>query len=244
MTPIDAEVPRGGLRRLYKLATRSPKDPVPGAERPQTEALGRVEAHDLGSNNGGSWLFRHVELDAPAGSVVSVTQADGRGRIPLLLALAGRLRPNEGTVVVAGFDIRHHAGAVRRAVGLGEMHNVNDLDRSLLVLDLVKERLALARGAVRSRPPAAVLERVGLDVELTATIEDLSAAERLLFGASLALVDDSPVVALEAVDSAMPRHDSARVWKVLRALADQGTTVLAGCVEAGPAYAVDVVLSL
>lgn len=205
-------------------------------------AQGHVEASGLGSKNGDSWLFRGADLVATPGSLVAVDRSWGRGRVPLLLTLSGRLRASEGRASVAGYSLQGHGRAIRRLFGLGEMHNVNDLDRSLLVRSVVKERIALALQRDRRRETE-VLDRVGLRIPLSATVEELTAAERLLLGAALALVDDPLVVALDGLGNAATRDETEAMWRVLRDVADGGTTVLAGCVEPGPAALVDAVWS-
>lgn len=229
------------LRRPRHLSARRRRATTEESETPSARD-GRVETQDLGSRDGSTWRFRHLNLEVPGGSLVAVLDEHGWSRVPLLLTLAGRLRPTEGTALVGGVDVRRHPAAVRLMVGLGEIHNVNDMDRGLRVIDLMRERLALARGQARHLAPEALLARAGLDVGLSSPVEELTVAQRLLFGAALALAEDPPVLAVDGVDCALSRSESVAVWRALRAIAQRGTTVLAGCLEPGPADAVDMVL--
>lgn len=205
---------------------------------------GTVVARDLGVRNGRAWVFRHVDVEVAPSTLVAVHAARGRDRVPLLLTLAGRIRASEGSAQVAGLDVRRHRRAVRRLVGLGEMANVNDLDRPLRIVDLVRERLALAHGPARHLGLEQVLEPVGLDVDPATVVDDLGACARLLFGTALALVGGPAVVALEAVDVGLTGAECQRVWATLRRVAGSGVTVLAGCVEPGPPLLIDAEVGL
>jgi len=124
----------GTATELYPNAAGAPEraqsiSPAGGSgSSPAVSGSGTVHAQDLGVRNGRAWIFRHLDVEVAAGTLVAVHARRGRDRVPLLLALAGRIRVSEGTVHVAGLDVRHHRRAVRRLVGLGEMANVNDLE--------------------------------------------------------------------------------------------------------------------
>lgn len=205
---------------------------------PSASAPGAVEAVDLGSRNGRQWAFRHLDLQVPGATVVAVHASRDRHRVPLLLTLAGRLPASEGTARVGGIDVGRHRGRARQLVGLGEMRNVNDLDPSLRICDLVRERLALAHGPARLQTVGDVMEPVGLDADPSTAVDDLGRLHRLLLGTALALVGSPPVVALEAVDAGLTHSERDHMWSVLAGLALGGTTVIAGCVEPGPATVV------
>ncbi len=83
-----------------------------------------------------------VSLDVAAGTIVGVAGVDGNGQEELAALLAGMVRPDSGSIHLAGEDVTGDDAAVRWRKGLGILPG--DRGREGLVLDLsVWENLAL-----------------------------------------------------------------------------------------------------
>ncbi|MDQ0317231.1 heme ABC exporter ATP-binding protein CcmA [Amorphus orientalis] len=63
-----------------------------------------LAVRDLAVDRGGRRVFEGLSLDVPAGAGVAVTGPNGSGKSTLLRALAGLLKPTEGSVAFAGAD--------------------------------------------------------------------------------------------------------------------------------------------
>lgn len=159
------------------------------------------------------WLVRGVDLTVLPGELAVVTGPARGARTLLLLAAAGRLRPDEGRVRLGP------AGA-----GLGVLQGVNELDPSLTVADAVRERKALIRASAH----------VDVGLPGSARLQDLPPLDLLLLGADLALLGEPGLLVVDDVDEASSVADVARAWHALRAVADRGTAVLAGALDPTP----------
>jgi len=60
---------------------------------------------------------RGIDLAVPAGSVTALLGRNGAGKSTTMRVLAGVIPPTEGSVTVAGLDIRTHTLAVKRLTG-------------------------------------------------------------------------------------------------------------------------------
>ncbi|MHB2024805.1 MAG: hypothetical protein ACYCO3_16050 [Mycobacteriales bacterium] len=201
-----------------------------------------VVAAGIGLRAPRGWVVRAATFSAARGEVVAISERVDRGRRALLLTLAGRMRLCEGSGRVAGYDLSSQRLRVQALVGLGEIAGVNDLDGWLSVGELVGERAAICRTHPRYAWPR--LDQLGLDLPTKTLVRDLDPAERVLFGVALATIAAPEVVVVDAVDAAVPAGSIEQVWGALRRLAASGTTVVAGCLDAGPAAVADVVVSL
>lgn len=161
MAAIDSKVP-GNPREGGPLA---PSRPV-------------VVARDAGYTHDGYRSFEFTSLEAPAGEVTALLSADAAAGRDLLLAVAGLVRPLQGSLVVDGVELaggfsaagdasaldrlRARARAARReklsagTVGLGVVSGVLDAPASLSVEEAVGRVFSprRARGAVAGADPA------------------------------------------------------------------------------------------
>ncbi|MDQ0796844.1 ATP-binding cassette domain-containing protein [Streptomyces sp. B1I3] len=213
-----------------------------------------VSAVDFGLKGPRGWAFRGVDFAAEPGTLVAIEGPSGSGRTCLLLALTGRMRATQGHAEVAGLRLPgRRAAAVRRISALGPVPGVSELDPAFTVGEHLRERVLLQRrfdGSLRSllRPRAArtamaratidaALDAAGLDLtdlpkaERT-SVRDLERLEAMRLSAALALMGGPRLLAVDDTDLKLSAADRAEAWKLLRTLADRGTTVLAVCSEA------------
>src|SRR5438045_9776004 len=64
-----------------------------------------IEIQDLHFSYGDLEIFRGLSLKIPRGQVVAILGASGCGKSTLLKLIGGQLRPDKGTVKVAGTDV-------------------------------------------------------------------------------------------------------------------------------------------
>ncbi|MEV8388506.1 MULTISPECIES: ATP-binding cassette domain-containing protein [unclassified Streptomyces] len=212
-----------------------------------------VIAEDFGLKGARGWAFRHVHVDAAPGTVVVIEGPSGSGRTCLLLALTGRMRPTEGRAEIAGLPLPRAMAAVRRVSGLGHVPGVSDLDPALTVAEHLRERALLQRrfggsprALLRPRAQRAAEARGRIDAALTAagldtsalpkgertSVRDLERLEALRLSVALALIGRPRLLAVDDLDLKLSDADRAEAWRLLRSVAEDGTTVLAVCGQA------------
>ncbi|WP_406732353.1 ATP-binding cassette domain-containing protein [Streptomyces sp. NBC_01794] len=212
-----------------------------------------VTAEGFGLKGPRGWAFRSVSIEAEPGSLIAIEGPSGSGRTCLLLALTGRMRPTEGRGEAGGLQLPRKMAAVRRISALGPVAGVSELDPALTVAEHLRERALLQRrfdGSLRTllRPRAErvatarsriaeALEAAGLDLATLAkeertAVRDLERLEALRLSVALALVGRPRLLAVDDTDLKLSDSDRAEAWKLLRSVADGGTTVLAVCSQA------------
>lgn len=191
-------------------------------ERAVAQPLLRLEG--VGIRDARGWLARGVELAVHQRELVTMTGPAHGARTVLLLAAAGRLRPDEGRVV--------QSKATAPGVGMGIIAAVNDLDDALSVIDTLRERQAVAARGIDWR---ATLARADLpDAIRDRDVAELGPADRVLLGVALALAEQPSIVVVDDVDSGSSASETYRIWAALRRIADAGVAVLAGALDASP----------
>jgi ATP-binding cassette subfamily B protein len=80
---------------------------------------GHIRFENVGIRAGDQdrWIVRHIDLDIPAGTTIGIVGATGSGK-SMLLSLLGRIHdPDEGRILLDGYDLRHlKLGTLRRTV--------------------------------------------------------------------------------------------------------------------------------
>ncbi|MFI9241296.1 ATP-binding cassette domain-containing protein [Streptomyces sp. NPDC053086] len=209
-----------------------------------------VSTDGLGLKGPRGWAFRGITLDAEPGSLIAIEGPSGSGRTCLLLALTGRMKPNEGVAAVGEFKLPRHMAALRRISAVANVAGVTDLEPALTVGEHLRERALLQSRfgdslrellhprtrrvhEARLRVDAA-LAAAGLDLETLpkgsrTAVRDLERPQEVRLSLALALLGRPRLLGVDDVDMKLSEAERADVWGVLRALTQAGTTVVAVC---------------
>ncbi|WP_461024075.1 ABC transporter ATP-binding protein [Thalassiella azotivora] len=185
-----------------------------------------VQARGVRRTFGSVVAVDHADVDVPAGAVTALVGPNGSGKTTLLLVLAGLLRPDAGTVTVAGADPVRHPAAVHARVGW--MPDVLGTWESLTC----REVLGTFAAAYRV-PDAQARDRIDwLLAELhlrelaDAPARVLSRGQKQRLGLARALVHDPQVLLLDEPASGLDPRSRVDLRVLLRRLAAQGKAVL------------------
>jgi ABC-2 type transport system ATP-binding protein len=77
----------------------------------------RIIASGLGREFHGRWAVRQLDLTVAAGEIYGFLGQNGAGKTTTLRLMAGLLRPNEGSVRIAGLDHASQGRALRQQLG-------------------------------------------------------------------------------------------------------------------------------
>src|SRR5437867_1227781 len=121
-----------------------------------------IEAHGLLKRYGTTAALDGLDLVAERGQVVAVLGPNGAGKTTFVRAVATLLTLDEGSLRVAGHDVRKEPEAVRRAIGLaGQFAAVEPTMTGRENLELVARLFGQGARSARANA-AAVLEQLGL----------------------------------------------------------------------------------
>ena len=111
-----------------------------------------IQARRLGKSYGNLKAVDSLDLAIPQGQFFGLLGPNGSGKTTTLHMLSTLIRPTDGTVMVAGYDVAKSPVSVRRAIGL--VFQESALDRNLTV----NENLHFA-GALYNLPKRVARER-------------------------------------------------------------------------------------
>jgi daunorubicin resistance ABC transporter ATP-binding subunit len=196
--------------------------------RHPVERSSGVTAEDLGKRFGqqaAHWAVRHLALDVPAGSVLGLLGHNGAGKTTAIRMLTTLSAPTEGRATVAGFDVATHGPEVRARIGVAsQAATVDDLlsahDNLVMVGRLY---------GVRKRDAAQRAEHLLGLVDLTdapGLVKTFSGGMRRRLDLAASIVGAPSVLFLDEPTTGLDPLSRMHLWRIVRELADEGTTVV------------------
>ena len=185
-----------------------------------------IEAAGLKKRFGKTRALDGLDLVAQRGQVTAVLGPNGAGKTTFVRTVATLLRPDEGTLRVAGRDARRDPAAVRGAIGLaGQFAAVEPAMTGRENLEMVARLFGQPRRTAKASA-AAVLAQLGL-VEVgdrLARTYSGGMRRRLDLGASL--VGAPQLLVLDEPTTGLDPRSRIELWNAVRTLVRTGTDVL------------------
>lgn len=184
-----------------------------------------IEARGLRKRFGRTDVLTGLDLAVPAGSIFALLGPNGAGKTTTINILTTLVRPDAGTVRVAGFDVVAHPEEVTRRISLtGQSAAVDEVLTGTENLVMMGRLSGLDRRSARSRA-AELLERFELTDAAGRRVGTYSGGMRRRLDLSLSLVVDVPILFLDEPTTGLDTRSRQELWAVIRSLAESGTTV-------------------
>ncbi|GAB3726564.1 ATP-binding cassette domain-containing protein [Nocardiopsis nanhaiensis] len=167
-----------------------------------------------------------VDLAARPGSVLGVLGPNGAGKTTAVRILATLARPDSGTASVGGFDTVREAPEVRRLIGLtGQQSMVDEELSGRANLVLIGQLLDLRRPEATARARE-LLDRFELADAAARPVATYSGGMRRRLDLAASLVGRPRVVFLDEPSVGLDPGKREDLWRMIRELTAEGTTVL------------------
>lgn len=172
-----------------------------------------------------------VTVTVMPATVHGIVGENGAGKSTLMSVLYGFYQADAGKVLVNGREvsIRHADDAI--ACGIGMVHQHFMLVDTLSALENIMLgaepdwRLARAERTVRERLEE-LMERTGLKVDLDAVVADMPVGDRQRLEILKTLYRGARILILDEPTAVLTPQETDYLFRVLRMLREQGTTVL------------------
>lgn len=167
----------------------------------------RLQCRGLTGGHSSTAVFRAVDLDVPAGTVLALLGPNGAGKSTLLLTLAGLLPAHDGHVAVDGNRLRNGNPVAASRAGVVLVPD----NRSLFTTLTVEENLAVAR--TRNGPASRELLDVfpALEGRWQLPAGALSGGEQQMLAMARALIQQPKVLLIDEMSMGL----APRVVEVL-----------------------------
>jgi ABC-2 type transport system ATP-binding protein len=167
-----------------------------------------------------------VDLEAAAGTVLGLLGPNGAGKTTAVRVMTTLLKPDAGTIRVAGLDAVRDAAALRERIGLaGQYAAVDENLTGAENLTMVGRLYGMDRGAAKARA-GQLLERFDLTETGGRPARTYSGGMRRRLDLAAALVARPPVLFLDEPTTGLDPRSRLALWETIEGLVADGTTVL------------------
>ena len=185
-----------------------------------------IEAQGLRKSFGDTHALDGLDLVAESGRVTALLGPNGAGKTTFISAVATLLRPDAGTLRVAGIDAIAQPGAVRHVIGLaGQYASVEPAMTGHENLVMVARLFGLGRAEARAASDE-VLERLGLIDAGDRLVREYSGGMRRRLDLGASLVGRPHLLLLDEPTTGLDPRSRLELWDAIRGLVADGTDVL------------------
>jgi ABC-2 type transport system ATP-binding protein len=158
--------------------------------------------------------------------VLAVLGPNGAGKTTFVRTIATLLRPDGGSLRVAGHDVRREPETVRRLIGLaGQFAAVEPALSGRENLEMVARLFGQDRRAARANS-AEVLDRLGLAEDGDRLVRTYSGGMRRKLDLGASLVGSPRLLLLDEPTTGLDPRSRVELWDAIRSMVERGTDVL------------------
>lgn len=168
-------------------------------------------------------VLKGVDFEVRRGDIFALLGSNGAGKTTIVKTLSTLLKPDGGTAIVNGFDIASKPDHVRQSISLtGQFAAVDEIltGRENLIM------IAKLRHLENPRQVAGdLLVRFGLTAAADRRASTYSGGMRRRLDIAMSLIGKPQVIFLDEPTTGLDPEARIEAWKVVKELADGGTTV-------------------
>jgi oleandomycin transport system ATP-binding protein len=185
-----------------------------------------IQAEGLTKRFGNTVAVDGVDLAAQPGTIVGLLGPNGAGKTTVVRMLATLVRPDAGSMLVGGFDVRREPARVRELIGLtGQYAAVDEELTGRENLVLIGRLLELSRFDARRRADE-LLQHFDLTDAARRSVKTYSGGMRRRLDVAASLIGRPRVLFLDEPTTGLDPRSRGDVWALVRELVADGVTVL------------------
>jgi ABC-2 type transport system ATP-binding protein len=168
-------------------------------------------------------VLKGVDLEVEKGSIFALLGPNGSGKTTIVKILTTLLKQDSGNVTVNGFDVVSKPDSVRKSISLtGQFAAVDEIltGRENVILIARLRHLKNPR-----RIADDLLNRLGLADAADRAVSTYSGGMRRRLDIAMSLVGHSQLIFLDEPTTGLDPEARIEVWKIVKELAGNGTTV-------------------
>lgn len=169
-------------------------------------------------------VLKGVDFSVERGKIFALLGSNGAGKTTTIKILATLLSSDSGSASVCGFDVKKQAKQVKTAISLtGQFAAVDEILTGRENLILIAKLRHLKNS---SQIADDLLTRFGLTEAANRRVGTYSGGMRRRLDISMSLIGNPKVIFLDEPTTGLDPEARQEVWKEVKRLSDNGTTVL------------------
>ena len=166
-------------------------------------------------------VVNNVSFSVCQAEIFGVLGPNGAGKTTTLEMIEGIRKPDSGTAILAGLDVRRQKSAVQRIVGV--QLQATTLFPELTLLETLQFFGSLYPRSLDSRK---LLSDVALEEKARSRPQDLSGGQRQRLALAIALINDPQILILDEPTASLDPQSRRALWDIVLRLREQGKTII------------------
>lgn len=176
----------------------------------------------------------HVSFSSQAGEIHALVGENGAGKSTLMKILAGALLPDHdsGEIILRGKRAQLYTPADAQRLGIAIIYQEFNLlpwlsvAENILLGRLPRTRAGLVDWKRVNAQAQAALDRLGVSLDASTRVVDLSVAQQQIVEIAKALSLQSDLLIMDEPSAVLAGHELERLFEIIRSLKNQGVTVI------------------
>ena len=174
-----------------------------------------------------------ISVEFQEGEIHALLGENGAGKSTLMKIICGVYQPDEGQVMLDGvrLKLRNYSDAVENHISIVNQE-INLIPNSSVAENIVLDKMGkfTRYGIVNwkkvNETARIYMERVGLDLDPTVPVQNLSAAHKQMIQIAKALSSEAKVLMLDEPTSSLTQYEADILFDILRKLRDEGVIMI------------------
>jgi ABC-2 type transport system ATP-binding protein len=185
-----------------------------------------VEAQRVSKAFGRTQALKGIDLAVLEGTVLALLGPNGAGKTTAVRILTTLLKPDSGTVTIAGHDVLREPDKVRSSIGVaGQSVTMDGYLSGRQNLTMIGRLYRFSRRDAERRGRA-LIEQFGLGGAADRPVHTYSGGMRRRLDLAASLIAAPPILFLDEPTTGLDPESRNTAWEVIRGLVRGGTTLL------------------
>ncbi|MFZ0667142.1 MAG: ABC transporter ATP-binding protein [Acidimicrobiales bacterium] len=183
-----------------------------------------LDVRDLSVSYRTNKAVDNVSLHINRREIFGLLGPNGAGKTSTLSAIEGLLKPDSGTVLIDGVDVRRHPAQAKSKMGV--QLQATSFQAQLSLRQIVQLYAGLYGISMSEVQITEGLEGIGLGHEKLKLFKQLSGGQQQRLSLFIALINDPVLLLLDEPTSGLDPQSRRQLWSRIEHLRDQGSSIL------------------
>lgn len=185
-----------------------------------------IRVRGVSKSFGSLTALKDIDMSAQRGKVTGLLGPNGAGKTTLIKIMTTLLRPESGSVYVAGVNVLEDPELARKQFGLaGQYAAVDDFLTGRETLEMVGRLYHIPKSEAKKRANE-LLEKLGLTDAADRQTKTYSGGMRRRLDLGASLVATPKVLFLDEPTTGLDPRTRLQLWNIIKDLIEQGVSIL------------------
>ena len=183
-----------------------------------------LQVESLQVNYGVFQAVRNISFDVKAGEIFGLLGPNGAGKTSTLSAVEGLLRPQSGTIIVAGIDVKEKPLHARASMGV--QLQATNFQPELTVAEILQLYAGVHGVALTKETLQQILTDIKLEDAAKKRFGQLSGGQQQRVSLVIATIHNPPLVLLDEPTTGLDPQSRRQLWERMEAMRDNNHGLL------------------